>query len=167
DLVYILGATNDELAGSEYFSINNETGNTVPKVNSGVNKKLYDAFYNAVQKNLIASSISIGHGGLGIALAKKAIGGGLGIDVSLKNLTGNVTRDDFALYSESQGRILLTIAPGNKNDFEAVMKGNKFREIGKITKEPIIKIKGLQGDDILKLKLDNAVKAYRRTFEGY
>jgi len=167
DLVYILGDTQDELAGSEYFAMNKGEGSMVPVVNSDINKKLYHAFYNAVQKNLIASSISVGRGGLGVALAKKAIAGGLGIDISLKNLPGNIKRDDFALYSESQGRILITIDSKNKKEFEKIMKGNVFSEIGKVTKKPFIKIKGLDGKDIIKLKLDEAAKAYRKTFEGY
>ncbi len=167
DLVYILGKTQEELAGSEYFSAVNGKGSAVPSVISGVNKKLYNSFYKAVQKNLISSSISVGRGGLGIALTKKSIGGGLGLDIDLRALPGIITRNDFALYSESQGRILITIAPANKKAFETHMKGNAFRELGKITKEPTIRITGLNGKEIINLSLEKATKAYRETFEGY
>ena len=40
DLVYILGETNDELGGSEYFALNKSVGNKVPKVDGQKNKKL-------------------------------------------------------------------------------------------------------------------------------
>jgi phosphoribosylformylglycinamidine synthase len=135
DLVYILGETHEELGGSEYFAMHQILGNRVPTVDAEKNKKLYNAFYKAVQANLIASSISIGRGGLGVALAKKAIGGMLGITISLEKLPSDVSRDDFAIYSESQGRILITIAPENQKAFEKIMQGNTFAQIGKVTKQ--------------------------------
>jgi phosphoribosylformylglycinamidine synthase subunit PurSL len=167
DLVYLLGDTNDELAGSEYFSMIKTNGTSTPYVNIEKNKKLYKAFYKAVQNRLIASSISIGRGGLGTALAKKAMGGMLGLDINLKNLAGNVSRDDFALFSESQGRILITIAPENKKLFEKSMKGNTFMHLGKVTKKPSLSVKGLRGQEIVNLDLKNAILSYRKTFKGY
>ncbi|MGH9857592.1 MAG: AIR synthase-related protein, partial [Acidobacteriota bacterium] len=130
DLVYILGETQDELAGSEYFKAIHAEGTSVPSVNAQKNQKLYQAVYKAIQNNLLASSISITRGGLGIGLAKKAIGGQLGLAVSLQKLPGDVSRDDFALYSESQGRILVTVAKENKTAFEKMLQGNSFALIG-------------------------------------
>lgn len=167
DLIYILGETFDELGGSEYFAMNNGLGKTVPKVNAAKNKKLYAAYYKAIQKNLIASGISIGRGGLAVALAKTTIGGMLGATISLQNLPGNTSRDDYALYSESQGRILVTVAKENKAQFEKVLNGNVCKQIGEVTKDKTIKIKGLQGDEIINLKQDNAINAYRETFNTY
>jgi phosphoribosylformylglycinamidine synthase subunit PurSL len=167
DLVYILGETHDELAGSEYFSMKQLSGTTVPGVDAKKNKKLYEAYYKAIQQKIIASSISIGRGGLGIALAKKAIGGALGIDINLKNLIGTVKRNDFALFSESQGRILATVAPANKNDFEKIMKGNAFLNIGKITNDSKIVISGLNSREIINMDLKKASESYRKTFKDY
>lgn len=167
DLVYVLGETNEELAGSEYFSMKPAVSNAVPKVDPRRNKNLYDSFYKAVQKDLIASSISIGRGGLAVALAKKAIGGQLGLSVSLQNLLGQVTRDDFALYSESQGRILVTIAKESKAAFEKAFAGNSFLKIGTVTKEPNLIVKGLQGTEIINLDLKKATDSYRKTFKDY
>jgi phosphoribosylformylglycinamidine synthase II len=167
DLVYILGDTFEELAGSEYFTMKQAISNEVPKVDPRKNKNLYNAFYKAVQKDLIASSISVGRGGLAVALAKKAIGGMLGLNVSLQNLPGQITRDDFALYSESQGRILVTIAKENKTAFEKELTGNTFHQIGTVTKEQTLIIKGLQGKEIVNINIKNATDAYRKTFKDY
>jgi phosphoribosylformylglycinamidine synthase subunit PurSL len=167
DLVYILGETHEELAGSEYFSMNKLNGTKVPGVDAKKNKKLYEAYFVAIQQKLIASSISIGRGGLGIALAKKAIGGRLGTDIALNNLPGTVKRDDFALFSESQGRILLTIAPQNKNAFEKIINGNAFLCIGEITNNPKIVISGLNSKEIINLDLKKATQSYRKTFKDY
>jgi phosphoribosylformylglycinamidine synthase II len=167
DLVYILGETNEELAGSEYFSMKGAISNAVPKVDPRKNKQLYDAFYLAVQKDLIASSISIGRGGLATALARKAIGGQLGLSVSLQNLPGQVTRDDFALYSESQGRILVTIAKENKEAVEKAFAGNLLLQIGTVTKEQNLIVKGLQGKEIVNVNLKTITESYRKTFKDY
>jgi phosphoribosylformylglycinamidine synthase len=167
DIVYILGETFEELGGSEYFAMNNAIGNSVPKVNAEKNKKLYKALYNAIQKDLVASSISITKGGLGVALSKTAIGGMLGINVDLKNVPGNAKRDDFILYSESQGRILVTVAKENKSTFEKIMNGNSFSEIGEVTKEDFVRVKGLDGEEIINFKLETAAIAYRETFKDY
>jgi phosphoribosylformylglycinamidine synthase II len=167
DLVYIIGDTYEELAGSEYFIMKKALANAVPKVDFRKNKMMYGAFYNAVQNNLIASSISIGRGGIAVALAKKAIGGMLGLNISLQNLPGEITRDDFALYSESQGRILVTIAQENKAAFEKALSGNTFLQIGTVTKEPTLVVKGLQGNEIINLDLKKATDSYRKTFKDY
>ncbi len=173
DPVYILGETFDEMGGSEYLALINEqdkklyTSQQVPTISSQKNKKLYQAFYQGIQKNLIASSISLKQGGLGVALVKKAIGGMLGITIDLKQICTNVNRDDIALYSESQGRILVTIAAENKTAFEKIFEENSFALVGKVTKEPHIIIKGLQGHKIINLELDEAVKTYRETFKDY
>lgn len=167
DLVYILGETRDELGGSEYFSMHKSIGNNIPKVNASKNKKTYHVFYQAAEKNLISSAISITRGGLGVALVKTALAGKLGIEVSLDNLPGQVSRNDFALFSESQGRILVTINPKNKKLFEKIMKGNQLKQIGQVINKPQIIIKGLDNKMIVNLSLDQVEKSYKSTFKNY
>lgn len=167
DLVYLLGETHNELGGSEYLAMQNCDETTIPQVNTVKNKKLYTAFHQAIKKQLIASSISIGRGGLAIALAKKAIGGMLGLDISLQKVNGNVSRDDFALYSESQGRILVTIAKENKAAFEKIMQGNACQQIGTVIKDLQLIIKGIQGNELINLSLKKATESYRETFKDY
>lgn len=167
DLVYVLGETCDEIGGSEYTAMFDTIGENVPQVNGEKNKKLYNALYQAIQKGLVASSMSVTRGGLGVTLAKKAIGGMLGLEINLKDLPGNISRNDFALFSESQGRIVVSISPSNKKAFEEIMKGNAFAEIGKVTKTRSITIKGIDGKIIVKTPLASLVKSYRETFKGY
>lgn len=167
DLVYILGETKDELGGSEYFAMNKSVGNNIPKVNALKNKKIYQAFYQAAKKNLISSTISITRGGLGVALAKTALSGKLGIKVSLDNLPGQTSRNDFALFSESQGRFLVTVNLKNKKLFEKIMKGNQIKQIGQVINKPQIIIKGLDNKMIVNLSLDRVEKAYKSTFKNY
>ncbi len=167
DVLYLLGETKEELGGSEYYAMHNAIGNTVPTVDAEKNKKLYNALYSAIQQDLINSSISLTRGGLGVALAKKAIGGMLGAEIDLKKIPGEITRDDYALYSETQGRILVTVAKENKDAFEKEMRENAFAEIGKITQTPNIIIHGLKGGKIINIKLTEATEAYRETLKDY
>ena len=47
------------------------------------------------------------------------------------------------------------------------MKGNIFSQIGTVTTDNKIKIKGLKGKEIINLDLNNATKSYRETFKDY
>lgn len=173
DLVYVLGETHDELGGSEYFAMTGEEqrgekyiGNNVPKVDAEKNKKLYKALQKSIDKGVVASAQSIHQGGLAVALAKTAMGGNLGVSVSLEKLPGTATRDDFKLYSESQGRIVVTVDPKNKEKFEKMMEENSYAQIGEVTKENFI-IKGKEEKEIIKTSIDDMLKSYKSTFKYY
>jgi len=135
DVIYLLGETHDELGGGEYFKMLGEIGNNVPKVNLKKNLKIYLALEKAIQKELITSSLSVTSGGLGIALAKACVGGILGCEVFLKNLLENATSIDAKLFSESQGRILVSVNPKNTKQFEKIMKDIPYTKLGKTTKD--------------------------------
>jgi len=167
DLIYILGETKEELGASEYFAMMGEIGNSVPKVDTKNNLKLYQQFYKAIKNNLIASSISVGRGGLGIALAKISIGGKLGVGIQLNKVSGHVLRDDYILYSESQGRILVSINPKNKIKFENNFRDISLTLIGKVTNDQIFTVDGLKNKKIITLKVDDLEKSYKSTFKDY
>ncbi|HTE48895.1 MAG TPA: AIR synthase-related protein [Candidatus Paceibacterota bacterium] len=131
DIIYLLGETNDELGASEYFKMLGAIGNNVPNVNLHKNLKTYLALEKAIQKELVASSISLTSGGLGITLAKACVGGMLGCNVSIKNLEGNATTVDAKLFSESQGRILISVSPKNVSAFEKIMQKIPHTRLGK------------------------------------
>lgn len=175
DLIYVLGETKNELGASEYFELVGEhengkpyIGNSVPKVNASKAYNLYSVFNKAVEEGLISSSIPINSGGLGIALAKTCIAGKLGAKVNLTQLNKaeNVDRDDFALFSESQSRIVVTIAPENQEKFERLFKNISFAKIGQITGEEFV-ITGLNGNDIIRSDIDNLATKYKETFKEY
>ncbi|MBI2464297.1 phosphoribosylformylglycinamidine synthase subunit PurS [Candidatus Peregrinibacteria bacterium] len=171
--------------------IQNEIKINVPKVNAKTNKKLYEAYNHAIQKNLIASAQSVGLGGLAVALAKKAIAGQLGMDISFKNIptrknakecknpstdknfsalldNSNETLSDMTLlFSESQGRIIVSIAPENKKSFEKIFKGFPFAPIGVVCENAEFTIEGKNGTKILETNVNALTKNYRKTFCQY
>jgi phosphoribosylformylglycinamidine synthase len=143
DIIYLLGETNNELGGGEYFKMLGAVGNNVPKVDFKKNIKTYLALEKAIQKELIASSLSVTSGGLGIALAKACVGGMLGCNVSIKDLPGNLhggnssvdSSVDKKLFSESQGRILISVSPKNISAFEKVAKNIPYTKLGRVVKD--------------------------------
>jgi len=172
DLVYVLGETNDELGASEYYALLSEQknesiiSNSVPQVDAERNNKLYRSLAKGIDEELVASAQSIHRGGLAVALAKTAMGGKLGMDISLENLPGDASRDDFALYSESQGRIVVTIAPEDKYKFEQLMDSSSFAQIGQVILNEFT-VKGKDGSEIIKTNVEDLLKPYKQTFEGY
>ncbi|NLD56802.1 MAG: phosphoribosylformylglycinamidine synthase, partial [Methanomicrobiales archaeon] len=80
DLVYVIGDTNEELAGSEYFTHLGVTGSTVPALDPAAMKARYQHLSDAIAHGLVASAFPVTHGGLAVALAKVAIAGSLGMD---------------------------------------------------------------------------------------
>lgn len=159
DLVYLLGETKDELGASEYYDHLGYLGNNVPEMHDDVNYKLYCAMSAANKKQLCASAMGVGFGGVGITLAKKSIASGLGMDIRLPE----DLRLDKMLYSESQGRIVVTIAPQDKDAFEKTMSDYpQIYQIGSVTEDPILKINGKVAASISDLE-----HAYKSTLGGY
>ena len=166
DLVYVLGETKNELGGSEYFAMHEATGAFVPEVDAEKNLKLYKALSNCISEELVASAQSVHKGGLGVALAKTAMGGLLGMEVCLDNLSGMFWRDDCTLYSESQGRIVVTVAPENKDKFEKLMEGNFFARVGVVKEDKSFVVKSAH-KVVINGDVDEMLKSYKSTFAGY
>lgn len=167
DLIYILGETFDELGGSEYYSYLGIEGKNVPVTNPEKNLKIYKSYAAAVKDELISSGIGINIGGLAAALSKMALSGMIGADIELKNLPGEFTSDSTGLFSQSTGRILLTIDPKNKKKFESLMKGISFAEIGKIIPEQEIKITGKDNKVVIDIQIQKLMSSYRKRFEKW
>ncbi|MEK7107228.1 MAG: AIR synthase-related protein, partial [Patescibacteria group bacterium] len=83
------------------------------------------------------SAISIGRGGLAVALAKSCVAGQLGAKIDLQNLPGNAQLDDAVLFSESKGRVLVSVRPESKAAFEKLYQGLTLVEIGKVNGESV------------------------------
>ncbi|MCX9080598.1 MAG: phosphoribosylformylglycinamidine synthase subunit PurL [Candidatus Methanoperedens sp.] len=134
DRVYVLGMTKDELGASEYFASLGYIGNDVPRVNATLARKLYIALEKAIREGVVASCHDCSDGGLGVALAESAFSGELGMTIELTKVpVENIKRTDIILFSESQSRFVVTVAPENVKKFEALMKGNVFADIGVVT----------------------------------
>lgn len=139
DLVYILGKTRDELGGSEYYAMHGYTGSNVPETHGQGNLAIYKAITKANKNRWIASALPVTLGGLGITLAKKCIASGLGMDL---RLLSTLPLDKF-LFSESTGRVVITINPKNKQDIEFLF-GDDAHFLGTVTDKSVLSIDGIE-----------------------
>ncbi len=184
DLLYLIGETNDELGASEYFTMLSDKkygftkpiydndrltmsviGNRVPRVDTAKNMKAYRALSQAIQKGLVASAISVGRGGLAVALAKTAMAGKLGIKADLTKQHGDARESDAILFSESQGRLLVSVNPKSKRSFESVCQGVALTLIGEVTKQESLNIKF--SDTKINIPLKKLSTAYQAPFKNW
>ena len=118
DVLLLLGETEEELGGSalQQFQMGSIFG-MPPSLNLEKEKTLQNAVLDAIQQNLIASAHDLSHGGLALALLT-CCSGELGVHVDLES----GIREDLALFSETQSRILLTVAPQILEQVEMLMQ---------------------------------------------
>ncbi|WP_341814747.1 phosphoribosylformylglycinamidine synthase subunit PurL [Wolbachia endosymbiont (group A) of Chalcis sispes] len=160
DLIYVLGETLDELGRSEYQLYSGIGNNNVPKVDAKSARKLYERYNQAIKDGIIASAIAPNLGGLIIALAKSLIAGDLGAEIDLSLVPIGETQNTdiinkIIMFSESQSRILVTIAPQSQKRFEELFKGAVYSCIGKVTEKKVLNIK-----DVLKVDLKHLKNSY-------
>lgn len=196
DLIYILGETHNELAGSEYEQMINDNAipefssasgkisgiqskqnfgsrlgdrddSKTPSVDPAKNYRLYKSLFSAIQKDLVASAISVSRGGLAAAAAKMLIGGRLGGSISLGRLPGTWLTAEQALFSESAGRILITVNPKKAREFEMAIAGNYFARIGKTGPDRKLIISDKNNKKIAELDLRAAEKAYKQPLANF
>lgn len=159
DSVYVIGETNDELGGSEYSKYGN-----VPVVDTKKNAKVYDVVSKAIQGGLIVSAIGVGRGGLAVALAKSSVAGQLGAEVDLTNVRGSAKTAEAVLFSESQGRFLVSVAPENAKRFESMLKDVAFAKVGEVAGS-MVSMKHKKG--VVELSLSALTESYRSFFKNW
>jgi phosphoribosylformylglycinamidine synthase subunit PurSL len=173
DLVYILGNTFTELGASEYYHYLGQksriykAGNQVPDVKIKENMKIYQTLSKCIKAGYIVSAIGCNIGGLAVALVKSAVAGQLGLNINLQKLPGKISRDDTALFSESQGRIVVSINPDHQIKFEKLMHSIPYKYIGKVTEKPDFMINGLTGNTIVKTDVVKLNQLYKSVFTEF
>jgi phosphoribosylformylglycinamidine synthase len=163
DMVYVLGTTQNELGGSEYFAGRGFVGNNVPKVEPACSMTLYRSLHRAMKKNLIASCHDCSDGGLAVALAETAFSGGFGMTVDLRRVpVEGVDRNDYLLFSESQSRFVVTVHPENRQVFEKTLPKETWNRVGTLRQDDRFEIMGLSGQTIIQTSIWTLKKAWQK-----
>ncbi len=150
DTVFLLGVTRSEMGGSHYNLVNDLEFGLPPLLDAERARRSYNAFHKAVKAGLISSAHDLSEGGLVVAAAETAFAGGYGIEIDLKNLkTEGDLSDAEMLFSESNGRLLITVPSDKAERFEAVMADSDISRLGQVTREPFLKIVGKLEEAIL------------------
>lgn len=145
NLIYVVGATAEELGGSIYYANQGLVGNQVPRVNTKLALKTFKAMSSVTKSGLAAAIHDCSEGGLGVALAEMAFSGGLGVTARLDKvpLQGKVKRNDTVLFSESHSRFIVEVKAQDQKAFEQQLKGLPVGLIGRVEETPEFIIYGL------------------------
>ena len=138
DLIYLIGETKADFNGSELQKLQNGSINGRLMAFDLLEEKQNQAIVlSAIQAGLVKSAHDCAEGGLAVALAESAFKKNVGISVQLD-------LPQSWLFSETQSRFVLSIAPENQTAFEA-LAGDSACLVGKVTAEPQLKIQGSDG----------------------
>jgi phosphoribosylformylglycinamidine synthase len=139
----------------------------VPNVRPKIAKKTFKAIIKAIDLGLVKACHDLSEGGLAVAAAEMAFAGGYGLELDLRKVPGEaLNRDDFILFSESNSRFLVEVSPKAKKEFETLMKGKACANIGKVTEEPRLRIKGLKGKIVVDSSINDLLSSWKRTLSG-
>jgi phosphoribosylformylglycinamidine synthase subunit PurSL len=143
NLLYQIGTTCNELAGSHYAEIQPlpvevAQQTSVPQPDVAHARSLMNALGKAIRRGLVQSCHDLSEGGLAIAAAEMSLAGLLGMTIDVGRIAENID-SIVALFSESPSRFLVEIAPEQQAAFEAHMRDHDvqdIRYIGTVTEEP-------------------------------
>jgi phosphoribosylformylglycinamidine synthase len=162
DALYVLGETCRELGGSYYYRLRGWIGHDAPKL-AASGPATARALHQAIASELVRACHDLSEGGLAVSIAEMALAGELGAELALSAMpaAGSASADEWLLFSESNGRYLVEVAPDKTTAFEAAMVGTPFARVGKITSAPTLRISGLAGQAILALTVASLRQAWR------
>ena len=113
DAIVLLGDTREELSGSEWANVVHEhLGGQPPVVDLDAERRLAAVIANAA----LTSAHDLSEGGLAQALAESALRNGLGARITLPSGQSAFVQ----LFSESTGRILVSVPAGAEDDLLAL-----------------------------------------------
>ncbi len=123
---------------------------------------LYRALAEAIRAGEVRSAATPTRGGLGVCLAHKAMAGGLGLEIDLALMPGvDTLHDDVALFSESNGRFVVTVAPDRAQAFESRFPDLPCRRCGTVRDDGRLLV--LRSETVV---VDQSIAALRRRFSG-
>ena len=172
NLLYILGETRRELGGSSYYRLYGWVGNRPPTA-AEAGPATARALHRTISEGLARACHDCAEGGLGVALAEMALAGGLGAEVNLADVpVGGADRaewsvlgDDWVLFSESNGRYLVEVAPEDAAAFEGLLEGVPHGRIGATRDDGVLLVTG-HGGEAFALTVDDLREAWRGHLNG-
>ena len=164
--LFLLGRTGGRLGGSHYLLVEGlQTGNDVPEVDPAANRRLMLTLQKAIEDGAVRSCHDLSEGGLAVAAAEMAFGGGLGVELDIEAMASEPTANEQALLlAEDAGRFLVEITPENYDAFLRITKDLPVGQIGRVTDTGRIVIKGAQST-LIDIPIEDAKAAWQGTFD--
>jgi phosphoribosylformylglycinamidine synthase len=151
NLLFVVGLTKNELGGSHYYKAQGQLGANVPTVDLKKSAETAKRISQAISRGLVVSCHDCSEGGLAVALAEMAFAGGLGIEADLRGLpkSDDCVRTDSQIFSESNSRYIVEVAPDKYAEFSKLMLNLPFGQVGKVTGQSRLVIKAQDQNSII------------------
>jgi len=158
DAIVLLGRTKAELGGSEYLKMAHDmVAGRPPKVDLVDERLLTELLVTAIRTGIVKSAHDCAEGGLAVALAESCLAGSVGAKVD----PGGALAPVATLFSESQGRVVVTVDAGHYDALKqlAAAHGTACVRIGEVGGT------SLRIGDIADVSLEDMREAYYPTLE--
>ncbi len=161
DLIVLLGQTREEFGGSEYLKeIYGKVCGAPPELNLEMELKLIQALLKASEEGIINSAHDISEGGLAVAISESCFTPNALFGVEIK--VPSLIRKDTILFSESQGRAIVSLSKKNLDKFKELI------ERLDLPMEIIGRVKGtrLLIEDLIDIPISKAYGKWAQGFEN-
>jgi len=127
-VLIMVGNRKNELGGSVYYSLFNETGANIPKPNMVDLQNQINVVSGLINKNQILACHDISEGGIAVAISEMSFANGIGGSINIESKLNN----DRVLFSESGG-FVIEIEKNNKDTICSIMddEGVAWSDIGR------------------------------------
>ncbi|MFN2747950.1 MULTISPECIES: phosphoribosylformylglycinamidine synthase subunit PurL [Bacillus] len=154
DLIYVIGETLPEFAGSELQKLTEgKIYGKAPALDLEVEEARQKALLKAIRSGLVQSAHDVSEGGLGVALAESVMSAdGLGAEVALAG-------EPALLFSESQSRFIVSVKKEDRESFEKLVKDAV--PIGEVTSDETLVIQGQEGKQWIHAQTEELKSAWK------
>src|SRR5438105_4996752 len=135
DLIFLLGDTREELAGSEYSRLFASAGalgvgegpaardaGEPPRVDMAAERDLHNAVLAGIARGIVRSAHDVAEGGTLVALAEAALFAGLGVQCPALSSGASPAATYFG---ESQGRIIISVEPRRVPELRSILTSQR------------------------------------------
>ncbi|WP_096187007.1 phosphoribosylformylglycinamidine synthase subunit PurL [Evansella halocellulosilytica] len=155
DLVYVLGAADDDFGGSELQKLQQgDISGKAPKIDLELEKQRQEQVLQAIQAGTVQSAHDLAEGGFLVGLAECTFGTDLSASVQLNS--DDIVKECFA---ETPSRYILSVSKENKDQFEQLVP--EARCIGEVTKKDVMSVYNSKGQLIVEEKVRQLEDTWR------
>lgn len=178
NLLYLIGATRNELAGSYYAEVIDPDSfdhlfphAQVPKVDTAKARITMKALGEAIRQDLVCACHDLSEGGLAVAAAEMSLAGQLGATLNLEHVTvkGIPTIHSneetiVRLFSETPSRFLVEITPEQFGTFEKHLMASGVEDItyiGTVNNSSRFIVHSGEGSELINLSVEELQEAWK------
>jgi phosphoribosylformylglycinamidine synthase subunit PurSL len=177
DLIYLLCAGGLAMGGTQYTAMNEWESTMVPKIDLKRAADMYKQLHQSIVRGWVKSCHDISDGGVAVSIAESVIGSGLGAEVKMAALreaaqayspshVGELGaqllgRDDFVLFAEGPARLVITIQPELRQEWESLWTGYSCTLIGEVVQTEAMIVKSPDGSDLVNVGCHDLTAAWK------